>query len=217
MRIFHRIDDVKLSSPEMVKVMEFFAETVKEFVVAAIPCGFSSKLACRIREYNNCTVYQHGYKHINRVPCGWCDEFPDAFPIQEARKMILTGKYRLEDLFQRKITGYVPPWNNTSENALQILSELGFKCYSAQKNHTKPFWVNRDIDIDIVASYAPGIVYKPLEKVLRQVKDLAQGSSEIGILYHFKGASIECLAQIFDFVREIESMQDGYELVGGRA
>lgn len=206
MRIFHRIDDVRMCSREMVTMLDFFAETVEEFVVAAIPCGFSREMACRIREYDNCAVYQHGYRHVNRVPAGWCDEFPDTFPERETRRWVSKGKHRLEELLQCAITGYVPPWNNAGEKTIGVLADLGFTCYSAQKNHTRPFKNNRDVDVDVVASYTPRIVYKTLEDVLRQIEALGRESGEVGILYHFKNASAESLAAVFDFVREVEAL-----------
>jgi len=207
MRIFHRIDDVCAWTPEVADVLDFFAQTVREFVVAAIPRGFSDSVASRLREYGNCCVYQHGHSHINRVSSGWCDEFPDAFPAEKTRAYIRDGKSRLEDLLQREVKGYVPPWNNTGVNVIRILDELGFEVYSAQKNNTMPFKSNRDIDVDVVESYLPAITYRPFSNVFEEVKKVASQDGEIGILYHFKNAGAENLSGIFDFVKEVESFQ----------
>lgn len=212
MRIFHRIDDVTICSREMSYVLDFFAESVREFVVAAIPHGLTKAMASRICQYTNCCVYQHGYQHVNRVLTGWCDEFPDSF--LHTKHFIKMGKHRLEDLLQRMITGYVPPWNNTGVKTIQILGELGFRVYSAQKNHTMPFRINRDITVDVVASYKPRITYKSFEDVIDEVKGLSSTDEEIGILYHFKNVSADDLSKIVRFAKEVESMR-AEKAVGG--
>ncbi len=212
MRIFHRIDDVTICSREMSYVLDFFAESVREFVVAAIPHDLTKAIASRICQYTNCSVYQHGYQHVNRVSTGWCDEFPDSF--LSTKHFIEMGKHRLEDLLQRMITGYVPPWNNTGVKTIQILDELGFRVYSAQKNHTMPFRINRDITVDVVASYKPRITYKSFEDVIDEVKALSDTDEEIGILYHFKNVSADDLSKIVRFAKEVESMRDE-KAVGG--
>lgn len=207
MRVFHRIDDIKAYSRTMSYVLDFFADSVREFVVAAIPCGFSKRMALQICKYNNCRIYQHGYRHTNRVFDGWCDEFPDSFPVSETRKCIEIGKRRLETLMQREINGYVPPWNNTGMNTVKVLSDLGFEIYSAQKNNTRPFKSKRDIDIDLVSIYTPRIAYRAIEEVLHEVNVVSQCDREIGILYHFQEPSDNDLAEIFRFVKYVESMQ----------
>ena len=208
MRIFHRIDDISDSSYEMSKVLDFFAETVREFVAAVVPNGATMVMAQRLRSFRNCRVYQHGYQHVNRVPYGWCDEFPDSFPRWRIKNLIGVGKHRLEDLMQHEVTGYVPPWNNTGRKTMKVLEELGFEVYSAQKNNTRPFRVNRDIDFDIVSSYEPRIVYRPLDEVLKTIKTLGQGDTEVGVLYHFRNATSEDLSRVFRFVTDLEVWQN---------
>ena len=214
MRIFHRIDDVRISSREIISVLDFFASEVKEFIVAAIPFGFSSNLADRICEYSNCSVYQHGYKHINHEPHGWCDEFPDTQKKDYTRRLIAKGKRRLECLFDREIDGYVPPWNNTGSQTICVLKELGFEWYSAQRNHTMSFHHRKDIDIDITALYEPVIIYKPFSTLLDEVKALSVVQDEIGILYHFRNTSHMVLSEMFEFVREVEAFLEESQLVG---
>lgn len=209
MQIFHRIDDVQMRSDEMEMVLDYFGRHVREFAVAVIPCGFSKSMAQLVSAYGNCHVYQHGYQHINRVASGWFDEFPDSFPSARTKVCLDDGKHRLEDLFQRKIRGYVPPWNNTGLNTVQILDELGFEIYSAQRNNTHVFRSNRDIDIDVVEAYTPKIRYRALETVVDNVKVLGRADGEIGILYHFKNASMNSLMKIFRLVDILETLQCG--------
>ena len=207
MRIFHRIDDVRYCSREMLKVLDFFAGTVRELIVAAIPCGLSKEMGRRICDYRNCSVYQHGYKHVNRVSRGWCDEFPETFSAVKARELIKTGRCRLEDVLQREVRGYVPPWNNTSAGTVRILGELGFEIYSAQRSNTRPFLVNRDVCVDVASAYVPKIRYRSVDQVLDRVREECRSSEEIGILYHFKDTSAVSLSEMFRLVEEVEALQ----------
>lgn len=214
MRIFHRIDDIGTCSRDMSVMLDFFAETVREFVVAAIPSRLSKRMALQLKGYRNCCVYQHGYQHINRVFTGWRDEFPDFFPAAQTRCLLRDGKHILEDLLQSKVTGYVPPWNNTGKKTVGILEGLGFDVYSAQKSNTHQFKQKLDVNVDIVAIYEPKIKYRAFESVFDEVKEIQCKRDEIGVLYHFNRLSKDSMLQIFQFVRDVESCWNDEEGAG---
>ena len=211
MRIFHRIDDIEKYSELYKRVLDFFEEHTREFIVATIPHEIDVRYAELISSYNHCDIYQHGYRHINYVPIGWKDEFPDTISIEEKRRMLLKGKEKLEGIFNRKIVGYVPPWNNTSESTVKELKKLKFCVYSAQKNNTFRFIKNKDIDIDIVEKYLPNIVYKNLDTIYNEIKNILinKPNIELGILYHFKNTTEEDLNKIFKFIVDVEKLTYG--------
>ena len=204
MRIFHRIDDIEVYSDKQKKILDFFEENTQEFIVAAIPCRFSEKYSDIFRNYKNCTIYQHGYEHYNRAISGWYDEFPENMGEDEIYNMIKKGKERLEKILSCKIVGYVPPWNNTSNATMKSIDALDFEIYSAQKNNTNKYKKNKDIDIDIIESYEPKIVYKNLDCIYKGITELKDICKNVGIMYHFKDASKEDLEKIFDFIKKVE-------------
>ncbi len=206
MKIFHRIDDIREYNEELVEEIVFFENNTKEFIVAIIPNGFSEKYTSLFRKCRNCAIYQHGYDHYNRVQKGWYDEFPDTMNKDEKRSLILKGKLRLENILNIDIRGYVPPWNNTSLDTVNVLKELGFSIYSAQDNNTIKYFKNKDICIDIVNVYSPKILYKNLDIIYNNILTLSKYRIEIGIMYHFKNTTDEERKYIHNFVRKVENL-----------
>ena len=160
MKIFHRIDDICEFTEEYIKIIDYFEHNTKEYILAAIPSKFSSQWYHLIYKLKHGLVFQHGYEHINRVDSGWCDEFPDNMNVKEKRFLLKSGKDKLENILNKPILGYVPPWNNASQEFMHLLYEFGFRIYSAQENNTNKFLENKDICIDIVDKYLPYIKYK---------------------------------------------------------
>lgn len=74
----------------------------------------------------------HGYSHCDArtMPTGNPSEFA-GIPYQQQKSVIATGRSILEDVFQKPITGFVPPWNNYDATTVEALEELGFKYLSA--------------------------------------------------------------------------------------
>lgn len=206
MKIYHRIDDIQEYSEDYRRILDFFEDNTKDFIVAAIPYGFSEKYKEIMKNYQHCIVYQHGYEHYNRVPKGWCDEFPDDMPDEDKERLIKIGKENLESILDLKIIGYVPPWNNTGEHTIQILKKLGFVIYSSQENNTYKFEANKDICIDIVNKYVPKIEYKDLNNVYKEILELSHIKEEIGIMYHFKNTSDDDFSKICNFIRRVEKL-----------
>lgn len=186
------------------EIFDFFDEHTKEFIVAIIPKKNSEGSIATLLKYKNCTIYQHGYEHLNNVKEGWCDEFPESIDRCEIAEKLKLGKMKLENTLNLEIKGYVPPWNNTSNVTIEILSELGFEIYSAQKNNTVNYKKNKDIDIDIIESYEPFIIYKDLDELYETIISNNAQTDEIGIMYHFKNITSEDWKKICEFILKIE-------------
>lgn len=210
MRIYHRIDDIREYSDELKNILDFFEKNTKEFILAAIPLNFAEQYIEVIGKYKHCEVYQHGYDHFNRVPKGWCDEFPDTMSLKERKNIISDGKKELERKLNIHIKGYVPPWNNTGEKTMEILEELGFEVYSAQENNTHCYLTNKDISIDIVERYVPEIIYKDLDIIYSDIARLCAEykNEELGIMYHFSNPSEDDLEKIREFVINVEKLNE---------
>lgn len=208
MKIFHRIDDIREYDENIERILDFFGCYTKEFIIAVIPIGLSEKYKEILSKYSNCKVYQHGYEHYNRIPVGWCDEFPEDMLVSEREELLIKGKNELEHKLGVIITGYVPPWNNTSKSTLEILEKIGFNTYSAQKNNTLIFKENKDISIDIINQYTPNIVYKDLNILYDEIKKMAPNNYEIGIMYHFRNPSNAELEKIKEFIIKVEKLNE---------
>lgn len=206
MKVFHRIDDVQEYSNQMKEILDFFDDNTKEFILAVVPKCFDERFAEIINSYKHCTIYQHGYEHENHVEKGWCDEFPDSLSYNQRFSWIAKGKRRIEEILGYQINGYVPPWNNTGEETIKIISELGFSIYSAQENNTISYLKNRDVSVDVIEAYIPAIVYKDLNQVWQEVIDLSSDRSEVGIMYHFKDTKQEDWELIKKFIKRVEDL-----------
>lgn len=212
MKIFHRIDDIQEYNETIINILDFFEENTEEFILAVIPDKFDVKFAKKLNEYKHCTIFQHGYEHKNNVADGWNDEFPDTVNYNTKLSLIKTGKEKIENILGHEISGYVPPWNNTGNETIEILVELGFKTYSAQQNNTIPYYNNKDIDIDVVDCYLPSIKYKGLYELYNKVVDLGKRKEIIGIMYHFKDISLADIEKIKAFILKVENLNSKNEV-----
>lgn len=107
--------------------------------------------------------------------------FPRAQP-QLVAKALAGGRERLEHLLDRRICGYVPPFNHTANSTLLILKDLGFTVLSGQRNHKMASPLRQwPIDIDIMATYGS----PPKLKTPTQIEsELACCPGMCGIMYH---------------------------------
>ena len=206
MKIFHRIDDIQEYNDEIKEILDYFEKNTEEFILSVVPKKFDKRFAEIIKSYKHCTVYQHGYEHENHVEKGWCDEFPDTISYSQRRSLISLGKEKLEEILGHQIKGYVPPWNNTGNETVSILSELGFKTYSAQENNTVHYENKKDIMIDVIDKYLPYITYKDLSHVYLDILSISSDKTEIGIMYHFKNTKPEDWELIQDFIQKVERL-----------
>lgn len=206
MKIFHRIDDVGYYSDQMIEILNYFEQHTKEFIIAAIPKIFDERYVAVIKKYKHCSVFQHGYEHVNHVDKGWCDEFPDHIDYQQRLSLLAEGKSKIEKMFGTEIKGYVPPWNNTGRETIDIISKLGFSIYSSQENNTVLYKYNKDILIDVISEYTPIIVYKDLNQVYKEIVEMQSEREKIGIMYHFSNTSPEDLERIKGFLNKVEEI-----------
>lgn len=209
MRIFHRIDDIGIYDEQIVEIINFFETNTKEYILAVVPKQLSDDLAQVIKTLKRGTIYQHGFQHKNRIPKGWCNEFPDSLGYDEIIKEIKTGKELIESKTGKKIDGYTPPWNNTGIISMNILKELGFATYSSQENNTMNYENKKDICVDVVKEYIPKIVYKDFESVFSDVEMMVRENKQtIGIMYHFNKTDKDQLERIKKFVCAVERFNE---------
>lgn len=76
-------------------------------------------------------VAQHGLSHdpLSTSLTGIPSEFADLGE-EEQRRRVRTGRELLEQVFQARITGFVPPWNTLDANTVVVLAEEGYSYVS---------------------------------------------------------------------------------------
>jgi hypothetical protein len=70
-------------------------------------------------------VALHGYSHLTLAPVRGYQEFSQRMPAETQRDLIRRGRDLLENLFQTRVTLYVPPWNHLSPATAEVLASEG--------------------------------------------------------------------------------------------
>lgn len=79
-------------------------------------------------------VALHGHSHTNVAVAGKPSEFIGV-PLAQQHQQLAAGRALLEDVFERRIGGFVPPWNSFDAATLEALETLGFDHLSANVGH----------------------------------------------------------------------------------
>lgn len=205
--IFHRFDDIGPYNDNTIKILNRLEKLCIPSIVAVIPNKLESRMAAYLKELRYCIVAQHGVNHLNRVYTGWLDEFPEYLDRSIIKKQIRGGKNYLEEVFQRSITTYIPPWNNTSTQTVGILEELGFQVYSSQYNKlVESTMLQVPISVDIVQSYRPKPIPKPYHIIANEIQDTIKHTDDnlIGIMYHpneFLDSDVDMILNLIESYR----------------
>jgi hypothetical protein len=70
-------------------------------------------------------VALHGWSHLALSPLREMAEFSDAMPLETQRRLLRDGRSYLEDVFQRKVVTFVPPWNRLGRVTVEALKREG--------------------------------------------------------------------------------------------
>jgi len=202
---FHRIDDIGDFNTSAMEVLNIFAEFNIECIVGVIPQLLSNRMAYHLKKFSNLTVFQHGFNHENNNSPGYPDEFPENRPKIDVEKDLKIGRRILEDSLSQEVNGYIPPWNQTSLQTIELLENLGFTTFSASqrfKHLTKMKQLN--VDIDTAISYMP-LSIKPKTGLLHELNNIRDREGNIGIMYHVNSitaSEIESIRFLVDLTLE---------------
>lgn len=126
------------------RILEIFAEREIPLCVAAIPFAESAAGDAILLSRQNARhlvdaarkgtieIAQHGHSQHRRgtTERGGPSEF-FGVPFEEQFRLIREGNEHLAALFERRITGFVPPWNTYDHSTLRALGVAGFEFLSA--------------------------------------------------------------------------------------
>ncbi|MGA9164324.1 MAG: DUF2334 domain-containing protein [Thiobacillus sp.] len=73
----------------------------------------------------------HGYTHVRRLPEPALPTEFSGCPQGEQHALIEAGRNRLEQIFEQRVRGFVPPWNSYDLATLHSLDALDFRYVSA--------------------------------------------------------------------------------------
>jgi peptidoglycan/xylan/chitin deacetylase (PgdA/CDA1 family) len=138
-----RLDDFRAASDPISQVefqiIQMFIERGLPIVVSVIPKGlemYPDKVSF-LKGYltsGQVEIAQHGYDHtLYRklyMSSGATSEFEGRSYANQFER-IASGKQLLEELFQRKIQSFVPPYNSYDVETIKACSEVGFRVISA--------------------------------------------------------------------------------------
>jgi len=183
--LFHRVDDVGEDKYCDIAMIEALEAARVPYILAVVPAWLCPAMAHRIQRYRYCTVFQHGFEHYNAMASGYPDEFPGGLGV-ETREKLRRGKEQIEDMIGIAVKGYTPPWNNTSEDTLRFLEELGFMFFSGHLRFIyRTTLTKMHVGIDPVSNYRP-LRLRSVDRLYRQLIRWSGIKECFGVVYHPK-------------------------------
>ena len=196
--IFFRYDDISGRSSTVLeqKLIDLFRRHRFSFTIGVVPficdrdyldpgkqgnIALSPRKAEILREgvrTGTLDVALHGYSHqsIRTRKEGPYTEF-SGLDYKNQEMKIVKGKRMLEEMFSKKITTFVPPFNSYDLNTIQILEHHGFRSLSANRAG--------------VAKENSSLHYLPVTCELNEVRKAVEeagrvhdGQSVIGVMFH---------------------------------
>jgi peptidoglycan/xylan/chitin deacetylase (PgdA/CDA1 family) len=191
MFVFHRIDDVYATRPDLMRILAAFERHQVPVILGVIPRRLTSEMALYLAARPLFAIYQHGVEHKSYAGPEAKDEFPESRARTEVATLLAEGRARLESSIGRRVTGYIPPWNLTAPATLEILAAQGFTHVSAKRTYGHGVRLaSLPIAIDTLSSYAP-----PRARSCDEILALIGGEQRkaprapVGLVYHIKDLS----------------------------
>jgi peptidoglycan/xylan/chitin deacetylase (PgdA/CDA1 family) len=160
MFLFHRIDDVYACRPDLMAVLDAFVRARVMVIVGVIPRRLTAEMGAYLAAHPGIVVYQHGLEHKSyaRHELGETDrdEFPGSRSRADVTAALTEGRALIEAAVGRPVTGYIPPWNATAVQTLDVLAELGFTCISTRRRHIAHLQLAAlPVTVDTLSGYTP--------------------------------------------------------------
>jgi hypothetical protein len=135
MNLIFRVDDIYLNNTRFENdLLAIFHKHKIKLVLGIIPFDtndkpFAEKLGSSISNLictDNFEIALHGYKHVKT------DLWGEFYGVEKKKQelMLASGKDHLEELTNKKIKTFIPPWNALDSNTCIILKSLNFEIVS---------------------------------------------------------------------------------------
>ena len=203
-----RDDDIGYDDEKLIEMMKFFEKKNINLLLAAIPSAIDLNTKNILSKFNNYTIAQHGYSHINYSDVE-CAEFTidrDPFIVKQE---IQLGDDKLRRIFGKKyMKVFIPPWFEIDDNTHKIINELNYMALSNywhnQKNKYGMNEINCQVDlIEWEKAWTFGGEEYVLEQILSEIS-AKNGNCNIGILLHHERLgkeSYKFLNKFLDFIK----------------
>ncbi len=189
--IFFRDDDADRDIPELRRLLDVFGSKRTPISLAVIPGTLSPDGARLLRDLAEAPwveLHQHGWMHTNHEPEGRKCEFGPSRGLAQQRLDIMRGRERLLDqLGDRCVPIFTPPWNRCTSETCRALVELGFTALSKDQSPC-PAAVDipeASIAVDIF-TWKRGPQLKSAEGIGAELLKRFRRSEPVGILLHHK-------------------------------
>jgi hypothetical protein len=207
--IFHRVDDIGEDSSNDVALIECFEQFGIPYILSIVPMQLRPAMASRIKQWRHCEVFQHGHSHRNNVGIGYPDEFPTTYGPSAIRASLKEGRFRLEDQLGCAVLGYTPPWNRTSQTAIVMLEELGFRYLSGHCRYEYFTLMHKlNVSIDPILRRKP-VTLRPVNELTGELQRQFSLKREIGIVYHPKEFPDSYLSEMTAFIQSVKPLSTG--------
>lgn len=192
--VFLRDDDVDKDSENFFLLREFLLKEEIPIVYGVIPYSLEKSLAIQLLHSKQqhdtlIDIVQHGYRHRNYHHDD-CDkyEFGPKRTYQQQYQDIFDGKQLMDQYFgQYHVSAFVPPYHGFDQNTLQVLSELNFTCFSADRTSLKipRGMLNFPVQVSLndYAENGTPLCLSAKEMLLRVYRQLVQ-EKIIGLVFH---------------------------------
>lgn len=177
MSIAFRIDDLGLANEKYTALTDILIKYHFKHSVAAIPNEINETITNA--EHELCEIWQHGFAHHNHSS-DKKSEYPDSRNRKNIKDELLKGRKILEQKFKNFSNGFIPPWNRISDESLDLLAELNFQYYSADKLRETPL---KQVHINFDLHTNKEKKYKKLKEIFEEMNNLKDENC-IFMLHH---------------------------------
>lgn len=183
--IIYRLDDIGDDDSTVKEIISIFEETGRSYILGVIPRRLTKGMVQFISTLQLCQIFQHGVAHVNRVLNGYPDEFPESLSAHRVRQELSDSKALLENCLCKSVRGYIPPWNNTSRLALDLLPTVGFSVLSGHVRYQYATTMKElHVTVDPVVRYRPVSLMSADELLCKIIAAYTGDASHVGIVIH---------------------------------
>ena len=206
--IFFRADDIGVPGDNAARLFSVFRAARAKLCAALVPAWTTTKRWEAVKALSGPEPlwcwHQHGLRHVNHEPTGKKAEFGVSRPVGEARRDLLRGRARLEEILGRNFYPFfTPPWNRCGPDALSALKEEGFAGVSASVGSLKNVPAGLP-EFSVCADLHTGKEDGPNEAADRLCGQLRRGAASglIGVMIHHQRMNAAAFDWLLSFLQK---------------
>ena len=217
-KFWFRDDDVGIDNDNLVELLQYFENQKLRIFLAVIPKLCDNNLRIKLSTFNNFSLGQHGYAHVNYSKNELAEYTVERNQKQVEEELIEGDKILLE-FGNKYLKVFVPPWFEIDTNTKKNLKKLNYKIMSNywdnKRNSDGLTEVNCQVDfVNWDAAYTFGGEDFVLSQIIEQLNKVNEGGY-IGLLLHHERIGKETYAFLdklieilkkYSFITDIENI-----------